>query len=208
MRTSRYWILFLLLACSALGIHAQNRSQKIGKTLSRDEQKLNLENFVNKLRPAFFNRDYATLAAEMFRVGESDFPEENFDEEQMTRGIAVIKQLFERTAADGMTFAVRLKSPLKIVSVKERLFAVVPQTTTISIREGNRLKQSDGRAVKPGKYIAKGFILAIFADNSGKWKFYNALSEATSCACVRFGGLTASLIPVSAGINLYVGGVL
>lgn len=31
---------------------------------------------------------------------------------------------------------------------------------------------------------------------------------ATSCACVRFGGLTASLIPVSAGINLYVGGVL
>ena len=30
---------------------------------------------------------------------------------------------------------------------------------------------------------------------------------ATSNACVRFGGLTASLIPVSAGVNLYVGGV-
>lgn len=178
MKKLRGGILCLLIVFSALGARAQNDSPKIGETLSRDRQKANLESFVNKLRPAFFNREYETLATEMFRTDESDFPKENIDEEQMARGAAVLKQLFEKTAANGMSFVVRLKSPLKITSVNEKLFAVVPQVTTISIREGNRLKQSNGRAVKPGKYVAKGFILAISNDNGSSWKFYNAVSEA------------------------------
>jgi len=178
MRTSRCGIVFLLFVLFSVAVCGQKISQKGRKVLLRSEQSRNLKKFVDNLRPAFLHRDYEVLAAQMFVPGEVQSQEEAPDEDKKPAGIAVIKKLFEDTAADGMTFIARLKSPQKIVAAADNLFAVVPHVTIITVAEGNRLKRADGSAVKPGKYTGKGFILAVSTDEGVTWKYLSAFSEA------------------------------
>lgn len=169
----------MLIASFAFGVPAQIKSRPHKDISIGGKQKTSLKNFVNRLRPAFYNRNYEMMAVEMFRKKETDSPDEDFDEEQNKQAIVVIKRLFETMEADGIKFIVRLKSPQQIVAVDQKLFAVVPQETIINVADTNNAKQTDGSAVKPGKYIAKGFILAISVDQGNTWKYWSAFSEAS-----------------------------
>ena len=177
MKTLRLGILLLLIVSFVYGVQAQTKPRDYENARIGEKQKAGLKNFINRLRPAFYNRDYETLAAEMFRNKEPDSTDEDFDEEHNKQAIAIIKRLFETTAADGIKFTVRLKSPQKIIAVDKKLFAVVPQETIITVNDKNNAREPDGSSVKPGKYTAKGFILAISRDWGNTWKYWSAFSE-------------------------------
>ena len=179
MKSLRFGILLLLIVAFAYGVQSQTKTRDDESISVGRKQKASLKNFIKRLQPAFYNRDYETLAAEMFRNKESDSADGDFDEERNKQVLAIIKHLFETTAADGIKFIVRLKSPQEIVAADQKLFAVVPQITIITVSDTNNARQPDGSAVKPGKYIAKSYILAISNDQGNTWKYWSAFSEAS-----------------------------
>ena len=180
MKISYSKIVLLVISISFLtSIYGQGTTHYAKETLSVDQQNKNLRKFADYLRPAFLNGDYEKLASKIFIPKEFEYKDSAIDEEDDKKGIEVVKHLFEETAADGMTFSTELKLPQKIIAVDNRLFAIIPQITLIKVAKDNQIKTVSGQLVKPGKYRASGFILAISTDNGHNWKFWSAFSEAS-----------------------------
>lgn len=177
----RKFIIFILILICCLPTYGQfvsfpGNAENFKKTFI-DNRYRNLERSVEKLRRALSDNDFEKLSDLIFIPKEFRQKDSNFDKKNKDKELAVIGQLFKQSADEGITFDVKLQSPQAIISSNKKLFSVVPQETIIIIAVNNKIRDRNGRVVSAGKYIGKGYFLAISEDNGRSWRFLSESFE-------------------------------
>lgn len=158
----RKFIIFILILICCLPTYGQfvsfpGNAENFKKTFI-DNRYRNLERSVEKLKRALSDNDFEKLSDLIFIPKEFRQKDTDFDKKNKDKELAVIGQLFNQSANEGITFDVKLQSPQAIISTNKKLFSVVPQETIIIIAVNNKIRDRNGRVVSAGKYIGKGYF--------------------------------------------------